>query len=197
VQNPPKIRQYQRMRLGFGVRHPSVAALLERHEPEAAADSDFGMRVRVRAHLGSAELPDDFVLSVRCLVQVGDRVLVCKTPSGWHPWPGGRREQDESHFETATREVQEETGWVLDRAPFRLLGWLHIEHLDPMPESHPFPHPDFLQVVYSGTAGASGAPPADWVDIEGHETETRIVSVEEALAMCPPEMLADVFLRQL
>jgi 8-oxo-dGTP pyrophosphatase MutT (NUDIX family) len=183
------------MRLGYGIRHPSVTALMERHEPAATADSNFGMRVRVRAHLGSADLPDELVLSVRCLVQIDERVLVCETPSGWHPWPGGRRETGESHFETAAREVREETGWVLDPDPFRLLGWLHIEHLDPVSESHPFPHPDFLQVVYAGSA--RGSAPADWVDIEGHETETRVVSIDDAIALCPPEMLADVYLRAL
>jgi 8-oxo-dGTP pyrophosphatase MutT (NUDIX family) len=185
------------MRPGFGIRDPSVAAVMERCQPEAVADSDFGMRVRVRAHLGAEDLPDAFVLSVRCLVQIGDQVLVCETPNAWHPWPGGRRQQGESPFETAAREVLEETGWVLDHEPFRLLGWLHIEHLEPMPESHPFPHPDFFQVVYAGVASASGAGPEDWVDVEGHETQTRVVSVDEALALCPPEMLADVFLRQL
>ena len=43
-----------------------------------------------------------------------------------HAWPGGRRQPGESFAETAAREVEEETGWLVRPGSFRLLGWLHL-----------------------------------------------------------------------
>lgn len=39
-------------------------------------------------------------------------------------------------------------------APPTMLGFLHFHHLSPRPPGHPYPHPDFVQVVYVAQAGA-------------------------------------------
>ena len=127
-------------------------------------------------YLGSPELPDELVTSVRCIVQVGaDQLLVCEDA---HPsvniWPGGRRERSETWAETAVREVAEETGWQVDPASLVMLGFLHFRHLSAVPADHPYPHPDFLQVVLHGRA-TGGSP--GWVDSEGYVLRTTAVAI--------------------
>jgi 8-oxo-dGTP pyrophosphatase MutT (NUDIX family) len=120
---------------------------------------------------------------VRCVVLVGDRVVVCENVDGCHPWPGGRREPGESHVETACREVLEETGWRLDPESLREIGWLHIEFFVTFPEDHPLPHPDILQVVYVGRAvDRDEAAEGTWTDIDGWELASSLASIDEALA---------------
>lgn len=69
-----------------------------------------------------------------------------------HPWPGGRREPGESYVDAAVREVHEGTGWVVEPASARYVGWLHLEHLAPRREGYVYPYPDFLQLVLCARA---------------------------------------------
>jgi 8-oxo-dGTP pyrophosphatase MutT (NUDIX family) len=91
-------------------------------------------------------LPLAWVTSVRCILRRDDEVLVLQNPDGYRLLPGGRREPDEPLLETLRRELLEETGWTIQ--PPRLLGFLHLHHLAPKPPDYPYPHPDFMQVVY-------------------------------------------------
>lgn len=127
-------------------------------------------------YLGPSELPDELVTSVRCIVQVGEQLLSCEDahPSV-HIWPGGRREPGETWTETAVREVAEETGWQLDPASLVMLGFLHFRHLTAVPSGHPYPNPDFLQVVFHGTAARG---PAGWMDSEGYVLRTTAVDMD-------------------
>jgi ADP-ribose pyrophosphatase YjhB (NUDIX family) len=138
--------------------------------------------LRVTAYVGAASLPLELVTSVRCLVRVRDLIVVCETPNGtWHPWPGGRREVGESFEATASREVHEETGWLLDTETAKFIGWLHLEHLRTPPRGYEFPHPDFLQVVLIANATTrDGGLESDWTDTEGYEMRSRLVSISEA-----------------
>lgn len=172
------------MRPGYGVRHSAVSALLAESSPVVVAHTNWGdgaMPLRVSAHVEQRPLPDQFVTSIRCIVRVDDAVVICDTPDGADPWPGGRRDRGESHWATAQREVYEETGWSLCPDEFRMLGWLHLECLSAMPEDHPYPHPDFLQVVYTATAERRAtSPEAGWVDLDGWIKSSRLLSVTEA-----------------
>lgn len=128
-------------------------------------------------YLGSSELPDELVTSVRCIVQVGaSQVLSCEDA---HPsvnvWPGGRRERGETWTETAVREVAEETGWQVDPESLVMLGFLHFRHLAAVPVDHPYPNPDFLQVVLHGQAAGGSA---GWVDSEGYVLRTTAVDLD-------------------
>lgn len=154
------------------------------------------MPLRVSAYLGVSSIPDELVTSVRCLLRVGAKLVVCTNLDGIsHPWPGGRRQRRESFVQTAAREVQEETGWLLRPDTFGLLGWLHYEHLKPQAKDYPFPHPDFCQVV--GRAEAVdrlvGAD-ANWSDTEGYEASSTLMTVDEALDVVEGDPLARVFL---
>lgn len=188
-------------RPGWGVRHPDLTAVLGVEEPAAVMEQTWGIgqAVRLAAYTGIAELPTEIVTSIRCIVRVGDEIVVCKNRDGFsHVWPGGRREPGETHAETACREVMEETGWTLDPATLELLGWLHMETLEPQPADHPFPHPDFLQYVYTGraAAGAAGRNP-EWTDTDGYEVSSCLMSIDEAIDRLPDDPLAVVFLRLL
>lgn len=138
--------------------------------------------MRISAYLGTAGIPDELITSVRCLVQVGDLVVVCTNRDGIsHPWPGGRREPGETMPATAVREVHEETGWLVDEASLRQLGWLHLEYLRPLPASHPFPHPDFCQVVLAGRAiRRTGGRSASWTDTDGYEVSSQLMTTADA-----------------
>jgi ADP-ribose pyrophosphatase YjhB (NUDIX family) len=173
------------MQPGYGVRDPGLERVLARAEPAGSKKTVWGkgtLPLRVTAFLGSANLPSDLVTSVRCFVQVRNQIVVCQTPSGsWHPWPGGRQEPRESFAETAYREVHEETGWQIDPETTQMIGWLHLEHLKAPPRGHPFPHPDFLQVVLMASSTfRDGGEHGDWTDTEGYELCSRLVSIDEA-----------------
>ena len=148
---------------GWAPRHPAIAALLASGERAATDDLTWGdgeYHCRLDSYASPAELPDDFVGSVRCLVLVDDRIVVCTNADGKsHPWPGGRREPGESYVETGCREVHEETGWLLDPASLRQIGWLHFEHLLARPAMHRWDHADFLMTVYVGTAAGTTTGP--------------------------------------
>jgi ADP-ribose pyrophosphatase YjhB (NUDIX family) len=176
------------VRPGFGVRYPGLDRLLSGQEPVGTQETAWlegSLPLRVTAYLGWTELPPALVTSVRWFVRVRDQLVVCQTPEGgWHPWPGGRREPDESYEETACREVHEETGWFLEPDSFDTLGWLHLQHLRPPPDGYPYPHPDFLQVVYVASANSrDGGPEVDWTDTDGYEVTSRLVSIVEARSL--------------
>lgn len=168
-------------RPGFGVPHPELVALLSTLKPAATDRVVWGSGVvlDVAAYPVWTPLPTVLVTSVRCIVRVGGAVVVCRVPGGLHPWPGGRREPGESYEETARREVYEETGWLLDEGSLRPLGFLHYRHVEPPPAGHPYPHPDFLQVVFTGVAGERAGGAAEWVDLDGWEQGSWLVDVKE------------------
>lgn len=189
-------------RPGWGTRHPALAEVLGRASGVATYEDAWGngtLPLRMTAYLGVEELPDEVVTSVRCLVRVAEKFVVCTNTDGVsHPWPGGRRQPGESFEQTAAREVEEETGWLLEPGSFRLLGWVHLEHLRPLPSDHPWPHPDFCQVV--GTAEATervGGVDADWTDVEGYEASSQLMTLEQADRATDGDPLARVFLRRL
>lgn len=119
--------------------------------------------------------------SARCIVTVGRNVLMYEDR---HPstdvMPGGRCELGESWEQTVQREVHEETGWTIEPETLSPLDFLHYRHLTPVPENHPFPHPDFFQVVMRGEG--SGRPD-NWVDVEGYVLRSWLLPVAEAIAL--------------
>ena len=183
------------MEPGRGIRDPDLELLLTRCAPVAEELLSFGaIQLRRSAYIGEDVLPDALITSVRCLVRVGDEFVVCTNVDGAsHPWPGGRREPGESFFETAYREVHEETGWWPNEESFRRLGWLRFEHLAPMPDDYDWPYPDFLQIVFVATATERDGP-GDWTDTEGYEATSRLVTVDEAHAVVGGDALSRVFL---
>lgn len=73
-----------------------------------------------------------------------------------------------------------ETGWRVDSETLSPLGFIHFRHLTPVALNHPFPNPDFFQVVLHGEG--HGAPD-DWIDTEGWVLRSWPVLVTEALAL--------------
>lgn len=187
-------------RPGWGMRHPELTTLLGAVRPTVVMDQTWGSQaIRCAGYTEPTQLPDEVVTSIRCMVRVGDRIVVCTNRDGLpHPWPGGRREAGESHAETACREVMEETGWTVDPQSLELLGWLHMEKLDPQSADDRYPHPDFLQYVYSGRAveGPGGRDP-EWTDTEGYELSSCLMSLDDAIAKLSDEPLALPFLELL
>ena len=190
------------MRPGWGERHPVLAEILSAARPAATHDGAWAngaVRLRIAAYPAPLQVPveiDDLVLSVRCLVRVGDEVVLCSNADGFsHVWPGGRREAGESLEQTACREVREETGWLVDPESLRPIGWLHYEYLDPADEDSPWPYPDFLQLVYVGRAHKrDGDADVAWTDTEGYELSSCLVSPEDARARVGDDGLELVFL---
>lgn len=140
------------------------------------------MRLALAAYAADDQPPQELVSSVRCVVIVGGEVLVCEDR---HPTidvlPGGRCEPGESWAETAQREVHEETGWRLNPESLVLLGFIHCRHLTPVPEDHPFPNPDFFQVILRGEG--EGAAPENWVDVEDWVLRSWLAPVADALGL--------------
>lgn len=186
---------------GQPVHHPGLAAAMRVAEPVASQEIAWdggAMPLRVSAYLTTPELPLELVSSIRCIVWVGDRLLFCENKDGAHPWPGGRRIQGESYADTAAREVHEETGWHIDRASMRQLGWLRLTHLGPEPAGNPGPYPDFLQIVFTARATErDGGVDAEWVDTDGYELTSSLVTLADAAARTSTDMFANVFLQRL
>jgi hypothetical protein len=185
-------------RPGFGERHPDLATLLALQTPVATHETSWlggAIPLRISAYMTPSNLPDELVSSVRCVVRVGDLIVLCENADGAHPLPGGRRHAGESFVATAAREVREETGWLINRDSLRLLGWLHLEHLGPRRLHDPYPYPDFLQVVFCGTAtDRDGGRDVAWTDTEGYELRSSLVTVDEARRRTSTDLLAPVFL---
>jgi 8-oxo-dGTP pyrophosphatase MutT (NUDIX family) len=168
-------------RLGYGRRHPEVQRFLEVTEPLHVEDAarPGGVPMVARAFAPAPPLPDVVVSSVRCIVRVDGYVVVCHNADGVrHVWPGGGREPGETFEDTACREVHEETGWLVDRASLRQIGWLHLEAVGEVPPAHPFPHPDAFHAVLVGEARARAG--AHWTDTEGYELSSELVLAAQA-----------------
>lgn len=152
---------------GYGVRHLAIASLMREATPAATTRTAPGaFKLRISAHLSDRRLPEQLITSVRCLVRIDNAIVVTQSPDDVNIWPGGRREPNETIRGTAIREVHEETGVQLDPSSLRLLGFLHFEHLVPPPPDYQYPHPDFLQLVF--TAKGLNPPSDDWHDIDGY-----------------------------
>lgn len=182
----------------FGERHPGLAALLATRKPAATHETSWlggTVPLRISAYTTPSDLPDELVSSVRCVVRVGDLIVVCENADGAHPLPGGRRHTGESYAATAAREVHEETGWLIDRDSLRPLGWLHLEHLGPRRPHDPYPYPDVLQVVFCSTAtDRDGGRDVSWSDTDGYELRSRLVTIDEARRRASTDLLAPIFL---
>lgn len=183
------------MRPGWGARHPDLERILAIHRPVATVETawrDGTLPLRAGAHTTVIDLPDALLTSVRCIVQVDDQLVVCTTANGdRHPWPGGRREPGETLVDTAAREVYEESGWLIEPGSFRLLGWLHVEYLEPQDPDWPYPHPDFLQAVCVARAVERARPESgEWSDTEGWEVASTLMPLPQVRRVCVDDMNA-------
>lgn len=133
---------------------PAVAAYvdgLSLADEDHAAWGDGTMPLRIHTYLTEAPPPLDFVTSVRGLLLDGPKVLVIRSQDDTHHLlPGGRREGGESIEQTLLRELVEETGYEATRGP--QLGIVHFHHEKPAPDGYPYPHPDFLWLVFRADA---------------------------------------------
>jgi 8-oxo-dGTP pyrophosphatase MutT (NUDIX family) len=155
-------------------------------------DAEWARPFRLSAYIGHYDVPDDLVVSVRCLVRVGDEVVLCTDSAGaGDVLPGGRRREGETYVETACREVHEETGWRLDLASLEPIGLIHLRNLgDPLP---PYPYPDAVHLVCRGLGVEREA--ADWTDTEGQIVRAELVSIDEADRQISGDGLGRPFLR--
>ena len=167
------------MRVGFGARDQQLVDVLAATKPATSEDVRWrtaGHTLRMSAYCRPfPAVPERYVLSVRCFIRVGDALIVCENADGTHVWPGGRRESGETVAQTAVREVYEETGWVVDTESIRQVGLLHYHHLTPVAADHPYPHPDFCQLVIAAEASRHASNPDTWTDTDGWEQRARLV----------------------
>lgn len=184
----------------YGERSLELSELLARFEPAKSVETIWGngtLPLRVTAYASPAELPAELVVSVRCVVRRGDCVVICEEPDGkWMLLPGGRCEPGETFQQTVVREVHEETGWIIDPRSLEQIGWMHYEHLQPPPDGHRYPHPDFLNVIFVGDAVArDSGPNVEWADTDGYIQRSVAVPTSEARRLVvPTDPLAGIFL---
>jgi 8-oxo-dGTP pyrophosphatase MutT (NUDIX family) len=168
-------------RPGFGVRNEELLEVL-RALQTAASDRVHvhpGVSLEVAAYTTPVVLTEELVSSFRCQDSVGSRFVLCHTPNGRHLVPGGRRKAGESHAETACREVHEETGWLVDPADLRELGFFHYRFLD-SPVDRNLPHPDFLQIIFTAEARSRDrSQGTDWADVLGWEQRSELKTAAE------------------
>lgn len=173
-----------------------LAELLAVNSPIAScrlAWMDGAMPLRLDAYFGEVLPPDELIVSVRCIVRVGDQVLLVENSGGVrHVVPGGHRQPGETYAETALREVHEETGWSVDPGSLRQLGWLHFAQLGPLPPGSFEPHPDFVHLVMTGVGVRRDSH--DWSDIEGVEISSQLVSIDHARRESSNELHDRLFL---
>ena len=116
--------------------------------------------------------PSELLTSARCIVRTPTGLVACRSPDGWHTWPGGRLEPGETPRQAACREVAEETGLRLDPRQLAPVGFLHYRHLGPQPPDYR-PYPDFAQLVF--WARVDRGPDPAWSDLDAWELECREV----------------------
>ena len=176
-------------RPGFGLPHDGFRSLLARRAPVAAEEVSWAggaVRLGLAVHLTPLdEVPAELVTSARCIVHVGDEVLLCTNADGTrNVVPGGRLEPGETPRDAAVREVHEETGWRIDAAALEEIGWWHFRYRTPVDDAfREYPHPDFVHAVLTAPAlERDGAQGGGWTDTEGYVVDARPVPVDEALA---------------
>jgi 8-oxo-dGTP pyrophosphatase MutT (NUDIX family) len=142
--------------------------------------ADGTMPLQVRAYVSDIRPPAKLVSSVRCVLLRGSAVMVIEDFKGeQHVLPGGRVEAGEALAETLQRELVEETGWTAHE-PMQL-GFTHFHHLNPAPDGYRYPHPDFLQIIYTAAAGEH-LPDQQEQDSEW-EAGSSFLSLHEALLL--------------
>ncbi|MCP4426881.1 MAG: NUDIX hydrolase [Chloroflexi bacterium] len=120
--------------------------------------------------------PLAYVASARAVLFHEGRVMVVRDrQDSYHVVPGGRREDGETILQTLQREMLEETGWTV--AQPKLMASVHFRHLSPKLDDYPYPHPDFLHLVF--IAQASEYKPEAITEGE-YELETGFRSIAEA-----------------
>jgi ADP-ribose pyrophosphatase YjhB (NUDIX family) len=125
-----------------------LEAFLDGRSPLASERALWGdLELEIEYYATDECPPEHLVTSVRAVVLAPSRVLVIREPTGAeHIIPGGRRNAGEPLEDTVRREVLEETCWTV--TDLSILAVLHFHVRGPAPEGYPYPHPDFLQLVY-------------------------------------------------
>jgi ADP-ribose pyrophosphatase YjhB (NUDIX family) len=164
-----------------------LATFLKHHKPLAEDSTVWGnMPLRITSHLSDELPPHDYITSVRCLVLRKRAILVVRNPDETHIIPGGRCEAGETFEETLRREVLEETGWTIVEP--KLLGFMYFHHLNPKPPGYKYPHPDFLQLIYTAEADQL-IPDAKQADDYEIEANFRLLDEVKALELSQGEGL--------
>jgi ADP-ribose pyrophosphatase YjhB (NUDIX family) len=166
-----------------------LAAFLADYVPQTEETAVWGagtIPLHLNAYLGQTQPPLPYVTSARCLVFRKDAVLVLRNRDSIHIVPGGRREVGEQLEDTIRREVLQEAGWTLHRPV--MLGFMWFHHLGPRPPGHPYPYPDFIQVVYMAEA-ADYWPNATLSDDYELEAGFLPLATVQSLVLTPSERL--------
>jgi ADP-ribose pyrophosphatase YjhB (NUDIX family) len=166
-----------------------LAAFLAAYTPGAEEEAAWGagaMPLQIAAYVSQEHPPLAYVTSARSLVFREESILVLRNADSTHIMPGGRREEGETLEATVGREVLEEAGWAV-QSP-RLLGFMHFHHLAAQPEDFPYPHPDFIQVVYM-TQADTYVPDAKVPEDYEIEARFRPLAQVQALPLTPCERL--------
>ncbi|MCZ6679465.1 MAG: NUDIX domain-containing protein [Candidatus Poribacteria bacterium] len=128
-----------------------LADFLARHKIRVEDSVVWGnLSLRITSYLGNEQPPLEYITSVRSLVFRDNSVLVVRNPDETHIIPGGRCEVGETLEETLRREVLKEAGWTIRE--ISMLGFMHFHHLNPKPPGYKYPHPDFIQLIYTAQA---------------------------------------------
>lgn len=145
-----------------------------------ATDSDVWangtMPLTIKSYCCPEMPPSEYITSIRCILLHQDKVLVMRNSNGHHIIPGGRIEEGEHFEQTLKRELLEETGWTLSDHTY--LGFMHFHHLKPKPPQYKYPHPDFLQLIYTAQAQAFNADAKCADDYEIEATFCDLIEID-------------------
>ena len=170
----------------------SIQDFLSTKVPAATASVNWGrlgIQLTASSYLYEEHPPAELITSVRAVVHIGGRVVVLENADGRHFLPGGRLDPPESYQEALEREIQEECGLKVVRTEF--IGFAHLHHETPKPESYPYPYPDMFHLVYS--AAATGTLRSG--DTDGYEKSAMLMNPAEAMEIQGTEF-AVPFLRR-
>lgn len=159
-----------------------LAKFIHQHTPLVEESASWGqglLPLRIISYLSAKMPPLEYITSVRTVVFQDNSVLVVRdSETSFKVTPGGRIEAGETLETTLRREVLEETGWgIINESP---LGFMHFQHLAPKLKDYPYPHPDFIQLIY--VAEASDFTPEAQVPGE-YELESGFRSITEAQSL--------------
>lgn len=104
-------------------------------------------QLRVASYLTERLPPPRYLTSARAVMVRENQVMTVHGPDDIYILSGGRIEPGETPEDAVRREVLEEMGWSLLGVFF--LEIVHYHHLTPRPADHPYPYPDFLQMIYA------------------------------------------------
>lgn len=116
----------------------------------------------------AADIKVNYRESIRAIIMKENNILMVYSNKGDYKFPGGGREQGETHEQTLMREVQEETGYIVNKVDYKM-GVIVERDFDEFEAGSIFEMTSYYYLC----------------EVTGEKTSQKLDDYEAKLAFCP------------